>query len=223
MPVPMPQFNPDIPVYDGEAMPGLVSPSIPTVAAAPVALAAKGAQGTRCIEIILGVAGLVAGAAALVVVLRSRAAPDGPERVIVVDSRTGASSAGSPVEPGDELPDAASQSLPPSRRARRCLRWPRPRTHAEGNGGHEGSAEALSRVMAGRQDLIAKCFEARAADVSGAPGLSVHFEVDVNGQSSPRTCSPRRSRPRRSASASRAWRAEPSSDLSPARSRFAFR
>ena len=47
MPVPMPQFNPNIPVYDGEAMPGLAAPSIPTVAAAPVALAAKGAQGTR--------------------------------------------------------------------------------------------------------------------------------------------------------------------------------
>ena len=47
MPVPMPQFDPNIPVYDGEAMPGLAAPSIPTVAAAPVALAAKGAQGTR--------------------------------------------------------------------------------------------------------------------------------------------------------------------------------
>jgi hypothetical protein len=36
-------------------------------------------------------------------------------------------------------------------------------------------------VVAGRQDQIAKCFEARAADVSGTPGLSVHFEVDASG------------------------------------------
>ena len=76
------------------------------------------------------------------VVLRSRAAPDGPERVIVVDSRTGASTAGSPVEPGDGLPDAASQA--PAAASSAPLPQVAPAAHApEGNAGHEGSAEAL--------------------------------------------------------------------------------
>ncbi len=168
----------DVPV--DEDIPGTMPnvPSIPTVAAAPVALAAKGPSGTRW-SIVLGVAGLVAGLGALVLVLRWRGTQDGPERVIVVDTRTGT---------GNALPAAASSESMPAASAATVTSpvasSPAPQLTArtgESGGSHDGSAAALSRVVAGRQDQIAKCFDTRAADVSGTPGLAVHFEVDASG------------------------------------------
>ena len=156
----------------------LNAPSIPTVAAAPVALAAKGPSGTRW-SIVLGVAGLLAGVGALALALRWRSAQEGPERVIVVDSRTGVGDAHAGASSAATLPPAAGPIDPPV-----AASSPAPPTttpHASEGSPHDGSAAALSRVVAGRQDQIAKCFEARAADVSGTPGLSVHFEVDVTG------------------------------------------
>jgi eukaryotic-like serine/threonine-protein kinase len=175
-------LDPQIPVHV-EAAAGPAAPSIPTVAAAPVALATKRTSAAPW-PIILGVAGLLAGAGALALVLRSRASQEGPERVIVVDSRAGGASGAPVVEPlvgapgvaaSEPAPVAASATAPP------VLIKSGDNGVREGNVPREGSAEALSRVMARRQDAIGKCFAAGAADVSGTPGLAVHFEVDASG------------------------------------------
>jgi hypothetical protein len=181
MPLRVRSLEPEAPVDAAEPARGPVGPSIPTVADAPVALAAKGATTTRWSS-ILGIAGLVAGVGALALVLRSRATQDGPERVIVVDSRTGTGgAAAATVETSTpRLPGAAGSG---EVQASASSATPQPaRSPTEGNAGHDGSAAALSRVVAGKQAQIAKCFETRAADVSGAPGLSVRFEVDAGGR-----------------------------------------
>jgi hypothetical protein len=131
------------------------------------------------------VAGLVAGAGALAVVLRSQhGAQDGGERVIVVDSHT------VPASPIDDAGTAAaSLAADPAANGATvasgatAVRAPAVGSHA-GEGAaapRPGSAEALSRVLSGRQDQIAACFSKQAVDISGAPALSVHFETDTGG------------------------------------------
>jgi serine/threonine protein kinase len=187
MPVRVSSLELNTPVDAADPPRGPVGPSIPTVADAPVARASKGVAGTRW-SIVLGALGLLAGVGALAMVLRSRATQDGPERVIVVDSRTASGSAATTVDPSAAsiaalraVAGSAVAAEPPGPYANGAPQAP-PRGAAEGNAGHDGSAAALSRVVAGRQEQIAKCFETRAADVSGAPGLSVHFEVDARGR-----------------------------------------
>jgi serine/threonine protein kinase len=180
-----PEAIPDVPVYvdDSVPPPGMTAPSVPTVAAAPVALAAKpgpirGAPGFSW-SMALGLGGLVAGACALIIVLRSRSTPDAPERVIVVDSRAGASvptSATSLADPAPTaVPSAAPATDPPRASGAASAVGATPASASD------GSAQALSRVLARRQDQIANCFASRATDVSGTPGLSVRFEVDASG------------------------------------------
>jgi eukaryotic-like serine/threonine-protein kinase len=180
-----PEAVPDVPVYvdDSVPPPGMTAPSVPTVAAAPVALAAKpgpiGSAPGFSWSIALGLGGLVAGACALIIVLRSRATPDAPERVIVVDSRAGASVPTSATSLADPAPAAVPSAAPATDPPRAS--GAAPAIGATPASASEGSAQALSRVLARRQDQIANCFATRATDVSGTPGLSVRFEVDANG------------------------------------------
>jgi serine/threonine protein kinase len=183
----LPNPVPDVPVYvDDPAFAPAMLPSIPTVAAAPVALANKGAA-KHSWSILLGLGGLVAGACALVLVLRSRAAPDA-ERVIVVDSRSGGSAPASATPAGATPGPAATASsavhdstgAPAAAALPSAGAVPPPGATAATAGG-DGNAQALTRVLARRQDQIASCFATRAADVSGTPGLSVRFEVDASG------------------------------------------
>jgi serine/threonine-protein kinase len=183
----LPQPVGDVPVYIDEAPPQPPTmPSVPTVAAAPVALANKN-QTNHSWSIVLGLGGLVAGACALVLVLRSRAAPDGPERVIVVDSRAGASAPGVGTQgpAGDPtasavpaLPGASAAASNPSGTAAAA---PVGAANAGAAPGRDGSAQALTRTVAKKQDQIERCFANRVADVSGAPALAVRFEVDASG------------------------------------------
>jgi len=189
----VPNAAADVPVYvDDPGFQGAHTvrtvPSVPTVAAAPVALASSKSAPRFSWSIALGVAGLVAGACALVLVLRSRAAPDAPERVIVVDSRAGASAANGAGGASAASPVGTAADLPPADPvASSGSAQPAASTHAStsvpgGDGAqHDGSAQALSRVLARRQDQIENCFSSRAADVSGTPALSVRFEVDASG------------------------------------------
>jgi serine/threonine protein kinase len=176
---------PDVPVYvdDSVPPPGMTAPSVPTVAAAPVALAAKPGPITSAPgfswSIALGLGGLVAGACALIIVLRSRATPDAPERVIVVDSRAGASMPTSATSLSDPAPAAVPSAAPATDPPRAS--GAAPAIGATPASASDGSAQALSRVLARRQDQIATCFASRATDVSGTPGLSVRFEVDASG------------------------------------------
>jgi serine/threonine protein kinase len=173
-------LDPNVPVYVDEAARGPSPPSIPTVPEGSVARNAT-AQARAPWSILLGAAGLVAGAGGLVLALRSQhAAQDGPERVIVVDSRAGAGAAATGVESEPEAGVAATSG--PEVAASSPTPVATVRSGGDGNAVRGGSAEALSRVVAGRQDQIAKCFVTRAADVSGAPGLSVRFEVDASGR-----------------------------------------
>jgi serine/threonine-protein kinase len=181
----LPNPVPDVPVYvDDPAFAPAMLPSIPTVAAAPVALANKGAT-KHSWSILLGLGGLIAGACALVLVLRSRAAPDA-ERVIVVDSRSGGSAPATATQETTPEPAATVSGV-----VRDSARAPAsalpgagaapPAGAAAATAGGDGNAQALTRVLARRQDQIASCFATRAADVSGTPGLSVRFEVDASG------------------------------------------
>jgi serine/threonine-protein kinase len=191
----MPPAMAEVPVYVDEPLPPAAAiPSVPTVAAAPVALASKVAPGHSW-SIALGLGGLVAGACALViVVLRLRAAPDAPERVIVVDSRAAVAppaASGLPqAAPPDPVPGGSAATVvagAPGAGAGAVVAagvvgaGPAGAAGAAGPAGGDGSAQALTRVLARRQDQIASCFSSRAADVSGTPGLSVRFEVDASG------------------------------------------
>ncbi len=155
-------------------------PSVPTVAAAPVAIANVGPRGNFW-AIALAAGGLVAGACALVLVLRpQRPTQGGAEQVIVVDSRSIATAAASSnPAPSPETPPApaaaskpaesgASPGTPPA--------TPSGKAHA-GN----GDAQSLSLVFARRQDQMARCFTTTGTDVSGTPALSVRFEIDAGG------------------------------------------
>jgi serine/threonine-protein kinase len=172
---------PDVPVVVDEGVPPTSAiPSVPTVAAAPVALGVKAAPGHSW-SIALGLGGLLAGACALVIVFMRMRGADAPERVIVVDSRAGAgapAAASGPVlpEPPPVVPAAASPDPLKAGAAGAVV----PVGVAAPAGG-DPAAQALTRVIARRQDQIATCFSSRAADVSGTPGLSLRFEVDASG------------------------------------------
>jgi serine/threonine protein kinase len=177
MPVRVSALEMDVRVDASEERAVPAMPSIPTVAAAPVALAAKGPSGTRW-PIVLGIAGLIAGLGALAVVLRGRTTQEGPERVIVVDSRTGTGNAQAAEQPSAAT--LAQTAAPIAALASTAAPAVAP-SGGEATASRGGSAEALSRIVAGRQDQIARCFETRAADISGTPALSVRFEVDASG------------------------------------------
>jgi serine/threonine protein kinase len=161
-------------------------PSVPTVAAAPVALGVKQPT-SHSWSIALGLGGLVAGACALViVVLRLRAAPDAPERVIVVDSHAGAAAvaptASTPAKVEPPVVPVAATVEPPKAGGptSAALAGAAPASVGAAPAA-DGSAQALTRVIARRQDQIAGCFSKSAADVSGTPGLSLRFEIDASG------------------------------------------
>ena len=181
-------------------------PSIPTVAAAPVALANKGTA-KQTLSIHLGLRGLIAGACALVLVLRSRAAARNADRVIVgrqplrAAPRPAAATQGAAPGPAATTSGVALDSARAPASALPSAGAAPPAGAAGATTGGDGNAQALTRVLARRQDQIASCFATRAADVSGTPGLSVRFEVDASGHRHRRArpSTRLRWRPRRSA------------------------
>jgi serine/threonine protein kinase len=182
----LPPDDPNVPVEIEDFAPAPTVPSV-TVAAAPVALAAKAAQankggGGHTWSIAFGLGGLVLAACALVLVLRSQRSTQEPERVIVVDSRAagaggaGGGSAPLAAEPAVEPALAVSAPVSPAVSAPAAAA-----AHPAAEAAREGSAQSLSAALARRQDQIAKCFATPGTDVSGTAGLSVRFEVDTEG------------------------------------------
>jgi serine/threonine-protein kinase len=184
-----PPPDPNVPIYVDEiprapAVPGALVPSVPTVAAAPVALANTRPRGHFFWSIGLAAGGLLAGVCALFLVLRAqRSSTEGPERVIVVDSHsigTGAAPAAS--APASDPPAAAISNQTPIVAPASSALAASMRAHpAEGSGASPGDAQSLSQVVARRQDQIARCFATPGVDVSGTPALSVRFEIDTSG------------------------------------------
>jgi serine/threonine protein kinase len=183
-----PPADPNVPIYVDEiphapAVPGGLVPSVPTVAAAPVALANIRPRG-HFWSIGLAAGGLLAGACALFLVLRAqRASTEGPERVIVVDSHsigTGAAPAAS--APASDPPAATTSNQTPVAAPASSSPSASVKTHpGDGTGAAPGDAQSLSQVVARRQDQIARCFATPGVDVSGTPALSVRFEIDTSG------------------------------------------
>jgi eukaryotic-like serine/threonine-protein kinase len=196
MPLVLPTEDPNVPVELEDLAPApavAMIPSVPTVAAAPVALAAKDARVARSPaanpwSIALGLGGLVVAACALVLVLRSQRQTQEPERVIVVDSRASGATASSGADPAVDPPSIGAPSIgAPSTTTQSASSLPAAiaagsaRPAAEATGPREASAQSLSLALARRQDQIAKCFATPGTDVSGTAGLSVRFEVDTAG------------------------------------------
>ena len=181
-----PPADPNVPIYVEEAprastVPGALAPSVPTVAAAPVALSNARPRG-HFWSIALASGGLFAGACALLLVLRvQRSATEGPERVIVVDSRsiaTGAAAAAS--APAADPPAIATSNQTPVAAPSSTASAPVKARPGDGSA-REGDTQSLSQTVARRQDQIARCFATPGVDVSGTPALSVHFEIDASG------------------------------------------
>jgi len=106
-----------------------------------------------------------------------------PPAVIIVDGRVSGADglvldAGSSATPPASTSQSSADPTPPPRTVPPIP--PTAVTHAQ-NGGGGGGADGLTRAFARQQPQVARCFDANAAELSGAPKIEIRFDVDASG------------------------------------------